>query len=583
MAKLFPEIPANEWKKYWTTSDNKRLHSEETCYKSFSELPDGWTVIHTTGWQDKTGEFQADGEIDFILVHVSKGVFFCEVKGGLIRIKDGVWFQASKFGKDAGKERKLRKTPFEQAMKSKRAIDSFLSENLPKSSQKDNPIIKYLGHFIALPGVEVEDEPLGADGPRVLCLDSKDLEVSTERMQAIADHYELQPPGESLATKIIKLLVPTREFKASRTRFRGEDIEIIKEAIQTLTQNQFETLESLKENKQALISGTAGTGKTVLATEKAQQLADLGFKTLFVCYNKPLSMEIEKKLSSSKAAVKTFHQLCFDVIEEAKRKSEKKDKEDKSDEGLWSEVDDEENKKHDIFWEETLPIHLQLAAEIVGTKYDAIVIDEGQDFMELWLKTLQEMLDEDEGGHFYIFSDEDQNIFNRTNNLKNSHFAKFSLRQNIRNTEQISNKVRNIFGHEKSLLEGIDGIEPIFYETANDDQISQKLMKKIEDILKDPSISEDQIIILCDETKRRERFANDTKSIARLKGTAIETSSIKRFKGLEEDIVFLVLPSNPPDTEYLRKHAYVGMSRAIASLHVFGTIEDKDVLNWDKE
>jgi len=178
-----------------------------------------------------------------------------------------------------------------------------------------------------LPGVEVEDEPLGADGPRVLCLDSKDLQVSTERMQAIADHYELQPPGESLATKIIKLLVPTREFKASRTRFRGEDIEIIKEAIQTLTQNQFETLESLKENKQALISGTAGTGKTVLATEKAQQLADLGFKTLFVCYNKPLSMEIEKRLSSSKATVKTFHQLCFDVIEEAKRKSEKKDKE----------------------------------------------------------------------------------------------------------------------------------------------------------------------------------------------------------------------------------------------------------------
>ena len=118
MAKLFPEIPAHEWKKYWTTSDNKRLHSEETCYKSFSELPDGWTVIHTTGWQDKTGEFQADGEIDFILVHVSKGVFFCEVKGGLIRIKDGVWFQASKFGKDAGKERKLRKTPFEQAMRS---------------------------------------------------------------------------------------------------------------------------------------------------------------------------------------------------------------------------------------------------------------------------------------------------------------------------------------------------------------------------------------------------------------------------------------------------------------------------------
>ena len=157
---------------------------------------------------------EADGEIDFMSMSQSS-------KGGLIRIKDGVWFQASKFGKDAGKERKLRKTPFEQAMKSKRAIDNFLSENLPTSSQKDNPIIKYLGHFIALPGVEVEDEPLGADGPRVLCLDSKDLEVSTERMQAIADHYDLQPPGESLATKIIKLL-----FLQENLKLQEPDLEV---------------------------------------------------------------------------------------------------------------------------------------------------------------------------------------------------------------------------------------------------------------------------------------------------------------------------------------------------------------------
>ena len=561
---MFPPIPSNEWKQYWTTDENKRLHSEETCYKSFRELPNDWTVIHTTGWQNKTGEFQADGEIDFILINIAEGVLFCEVKGGLIKIKDGVWYQADKYGKKAGKERKLNKTPFEQAAKSKYAISNFLKENLPKSAQKDNPIISHLGHFIALPGVEVDDETLGPEGPRVLCLDSNDLEIASEKILAISNHYELQPPGESLTSKIIKLLVPTRYFNSSRTRFRGKDIEIIKEAIQVLTQNQFETLESLKENKQALITGTAGTGKTVLAVEKARQLSELGFETLFVCYNKPLSIEINEKLSESGVTVKTFHQLCFDVIENANQMSEVADIE-----------------KDDEFWEETLPTFLELAAEEVGTKYGAIVIDEGQDFMQLWLNTLQQMLDQDEGGHFYIFSDSDQNIFNRTNNLMNSNFAKFSLRQNIRNTEQISNKVRNIFGHEKSPLEGVDGIEPTFYETNDDDQISKRLVKKIDEILKDPFISEDQIIILCDETRRRERFENDLKSITSLKGKSIETSSIKRFKGLEEDIVFLVLPSSPPDTDYLRKHAYVGMSRAIASLHVFGTIEDKKVLNWD--
>ena len=565
MAKVFPEIPSEEWKKYWTTDDNRRLHSEETCYKSFRGLPSDWTVIHTTGWQNKTGEFQADGEIDFILINVSKGVLFCEVKGGLITIKDGVWYQADKYGKKAGKERKLVKTPFEQAVRSKHAISNFLKENLPKSAQGSEPIISHLGHFIALPGVEVGDDNLGPEGPRVLCLDSEDLQIVTEKVLAITEHYELNPPGESLTSKIIKLLVPTRYFKSSRTRFRGQDIEVIKEAIHALTQNQFETLESLKENKQALITGTAGTGKTVLAVEKARQLAEIGFSTLFVCYNKPLSMEIEEKLMPHGVTVKTFHQLCFDVIEDAKHADE-----------IETLTRDEE------FWQETLPMFFALAADEIGRKYSAIVVDEGQDFMELWLNALQGILDKEEGGHFYIFSDEDQNIFDRTNNLANSYFAKFSLRQNIRNTEQIASKVRNIFGHEKSLQEGVSGAEPIFYECTNDDEISQKLIKKINDLLDDSSLSDDQIIVLCDETQRRERFKKDLNSNNKLRGKSIQTSSIKRFKGLEEDIGFLILPSTHPPEDYLRKHAYVGMSRAIASLNVFGTKEDREILNWDQ-
>ncbi len=563
MAKLHPEISDQEWIGYWTNKKGQRLHSEEICYKSFSDLPDTWSVIHTTGWQEKTGQFQADGEVDFILVNNSEGIFFCEVKGGEIRIEEGVWYQADLYGDKAGEERKLPKTPIEQAVNSKYAILRFLKNNLPKSAVGRNNLRTYLAHFIVLPGVELTDENLGADAPRVICLDSNDLNYINEKISAISTHYKLKPFDKSLAKRVINLLVPTRQFRSARTRFIGDDIEIIKEAINQFTEVQFDILESLKENKRALIKGTAGTGKTVLAIEKARQLAELGFQTLFVCFNKPLSVEIEKKLIGHEVTVKTFHQLCLDFIDEANLTKEIKDL-------------DKDNE----YWQEILPLYFEEAAEKLNLKFGAIIVDEGQDFAEHWFDALQTVLDEDEGGQFYIFADENQNIFERSNNLDTSNLVKFTLTQNVRNTEEIAKKVRNIYGHTSS-RDGIKGINPTFTEASNDEQISKKLRKKIAELLKDPSLSAEQIVLLCDETKRRKQFEKDLEEDENLNGVKILTSSIKRFKGLEEDIVFLILPSEPFDLSQLKTHAYVGMSRAIFGLHVYGSKEHKKAINWN--
>tara|TARA_B100000131_G_scaffold314738_1_gene352057 strand:- start:1401 stop:3098 length:1698 start_codon:yes stop_codon:yes gene_type:complete len=563
MANLYPKISKKEWFSYWKDSKGRRLYSEETCYQSFANLPDEWFVIHTTGWQEKTKNFQADGEVDFILINPSEGIFFCEVKGGEIRIEDGVWYQSDLYGENAGEERKLLKTPIEQAVNSKYAILRFLKANLPKSATDRNNLRKFLGHFIVLPGTKVHDENLGVDAPRVICLDSNDLEFVNDKMLAISDHYKTKTFDELLAKRIVKLLVPTREFESVKTRFVGNDIEIVKQAINHLTETQFSVLESLKENKRALIKGTAGTGKTVLATEKTRQLAELGFETLFVCFNKPLSEEIEKKLATYAVTVKTFHQLCLDFIEEA---------------NLIREIED--LPKDDEYWQQILPLYFEEAVEKLNSKFGAIVVDEGQDFCEHWFDSLQVALDEDEGGQFYIFADENQNIFERSNNLEESNLVKFTLSQNIRNTEEIAEKVRNIFGHGNS-HEGVKGIDPTFTEASEDDQISEKMRKKITELLKDPTLSSDQIVVLCDETKRRTRFKDDFLVDENLSGVEIRTSSIKRFKGLEEDIVFLVLPAEPSSPVQLKTHAYVGMSRAVFGLHVYGSREDKKVINWN--
>lgn len=54
-------------------------------------------------------------------------------------------------------------------------------------------------------------------------------------------------------------------------------------------------LNFLEEQKSVLINGAAGTGKTLIAVERAIRFANQGQKVLFLCYNKYLKEELKKK------------------------------------------------------------------------------------------------------------------------------------------------------------------------------------------------------------------------------------------------------------------------------------------------
>ena len=51
-----------------------------------------------------------------------------------------------------------------------------------------------------------------------------------------------------------------------------------------LTSQQYSLLNFLSRNRKAAIGGCAGSGKTLLAMEKAKRLANEGFRTLLTCY-----------------------------------------------------------------------------------------------------------------------------------------------------------------------------------------------------------------------------------------------------------------------------------------------------------
>ena len=85
-----------------------------------------------------------------------------------------------------------------------------------------------------------------------------------------------------------------------------------------LTKDQMRVLDFLRSHRRAAVSGGAGTGKTVLALEKARRLASEGFKTLLTCYNRQLADHLSSTCAgTSDLDVMSFHQLCYRQVEKA--------------------------------------------------------------------------------------------------------------------------------------------------------------------------------------------------------------------------------------------------------------------------
>ena len=73
----------------------------------------------------------------------------------------------------------------------------------------------------------------------------------------------------------------------------------IKQKIEALTLEQLRVLNMLKSSKRARISGCAGSGKTLVAIEKALRLNSAGLRVLFLCHSPILAKYVSALLHGS--------------------------------------------------------------------------------------------------------------------------------------------------------------------------------------------------------------------------------------------------------------------------------------------
>jgi hypothetical protein len=82
-----------------------------------------------------------------------------------------------------------------------------------------------------------------------------------------------------------------------------------------LTDEQYSVLEALENNPRLLISGMAGTGKTLLAIEQCRRMYWSGKKVLYLCYNNNICKYVQTVFDreSIEVTVSTFHALLMNL------------------------------------------------------------------------------------------------------------------------------------------------------------------------------------------------------------------------------------------------------------------------------
>jgi hypothetical protein len=221
------------------------------------------------------------------------------------------------------------------------------------------------------------------------------------------------------------------------------------------------------------------------------------------------------------------------------------------------------------WWDDEAPMMLVEAASKNGLSFDALVIDEGQDFSPAMFLSLLTLLESPDQAPCYLFVDLHQSIYRPDWEVPFKAFE-YDLTLNCRNTLPISEAVARVFGDQPTSL-GTGGTEPEFLEAQSIQEVDRAVAGALHRLVIEGSLRPDQVVVLTQRRSamdhlRGRRLGSQSLVAPGESGVVVET--IHRFKGLEADIAVVVLDDIESDQD--RALAYIGISRARAHVVVVG-------------
>ncbi|MDP4744691.1 MAG: NERD domain-containing protein [Porticoccaceae bacterium] len=547
MARLIPKIEI----------DDISVRSErDTARALVSQLSNDSIIYHSYPWlrtdrNDKGNTTIKEGETDFVIVVPGHGMLILEVKGGDIVYDENrqEWFRRLESGK-----LKPIQDPFEQA----RRNTHFLEEAIKKSGYPGAEQLPFCyGYAVVFPDCDYQGSTPAGAVPAII-FSNADLPFLDRRITAALNQwsrqYKPRPIDSNDIEKITKGI--SASFDLIPVLFRK--IEDQEEKLFRLTTEQRNLLGFLGSKSRACIEGVAGSGKTMLAQAQAEKFSAAGKTTLLVCFNKTLAKWISDSISDEYReliTVRHFHGLCAEWVRRA---------------GLKFAPPQGDSKE---FWHNEAANLLLDGIDLVPDRFDAVIVDEGQDFHPNWWLPL-EMINacEDEGA-LYVFFDPRQNLYVGQSSSLPALGEPYTLQTNCRNTKSIAKKCGEILDfdivtHEYSPI----GDEPLVIVLDSPTDILLRVQQILRDWIKKGKLKPAQIAILCPTTKKLSSCrglgkvgdveVNEDVDAWR-SGATILFSTIRNFKGLEADAVILIDVPQGGRSEYFEtSDYYVACSRA---------------------
>ena len=521
-------------------------HELDTLRLLQRALPDAYTVFHGVHW---AREFQGDtvfGEVDFVVVNQSGKVLVIEQKTGTLD-ETGDDLVARYADGTKSVTRQLHRALDHIREKFRRAQGGRASIEL-------DYVIYCPEHRI------VRVNAAGLDPGRIVDAASRDS--LAERIAGLLGAGD--PARAEWAARVLAFFRQTFDLVPDiHAHVAGQE-----KAFTRLSGGLVKLLAGIEMRPLRLrISGTAGSGKSVISRCVFDQAVARGACPLLVCFNRAL-MERLKVAVSPGGLVATWYGLCDLFLRERGQP-----------------VDFAHMRTDPRFWE-------TVAERVIGEhvpeawKFDTLIVDEGQDFRQEWLDILGLFLREP---HDILWlEDPDQSVRGQAP-VRLDGFVGFRAPANFRSPRSIARFIERMLPFEFECANDLPGLGVGVTPYADPGEQPALVARIVAGLLAQGFAHDDIVILTTHHTVTpgtprsvlggRERVGNyrlrQFTGEYDLLGNQLTTpgqltfSSIGRFKGQQSPAVIVVdVDPDPADTDGADRLLFAGMTRATVRLEL---------------
>ncbi|MBQ9693157.1 MAG: NERD domain-containing protein [Kiritimatiellae bacterium] len=489
-----------------------------------AHLPETWTVWHSLSYSSIISPEQSPGEIDFLCYHRDHGLIAIEVKGGELRFENGRWFQD---------EHVLKRSPFKQVTMAGCALATYLCQ---KWEVQTLPFP--IGHLVWFPSVSrLQEEPFEGAGTTLYAEDLAHPEQSLLRHLKVTRMTHRGPDAAYLKAA----LTPVTEYRKDWQQRRSlADARLTK-----LTLEQARTLDAFSQFPRLRVRGCAGSGKTLLALRRTFQLAAQGKRVLLICFNLLLAAHLRRLAGDTPGVrIEAVNDLFLTL--------------------LGRKVTNDPEFWHQLA-KDVVPVAATFAQEAV---YDAVIVDEGQDFSPLVWDAVKVMVPPE--ADFIVFYDPAQNIFQRNlSAMPEFPWPEAVLTQNCRNTRAVGMLLQP-YAPENMIIpeEAPAGERPEVYSATSRVAIRERLHALLTRLIGQEDIPQGDIVLMGAHARQKMMLEAVERDFPEIK-----YFTYRKFKGLEAPVLILIdVDERNPLWDVSAR--YTAISRAVHKLIVLNLIPE---------